>query len=76
MSKENENLNDAQESALNIDNAVNDLLAAGNFSGRYKGKDNSGKPKTEYLKKMVLTANAIRRQGLRCTPFQPCTNDK
>ena len=24
----------------------------------------------------MLTADAIRRQGLRCTPFQPTTNDK
>jgi len=26
--------------------------------------------------RLLLTADAIRRQGLRCTPFQPATNDK
>ena len=25
---------------------------------------------------LPVTADAIRRQGLRCTPFQPTTNDK
>ena len=28
------------------------------------------------LAKWLITADAIRRQGLRCAPFQPCTNDK
>ena len=28
-----------------IANGVNTLLAAGDFCGRYKGNDNSGKPK-------------------------------
>jgi hypothetical protein len=37
-----------------IANGVNTLLAAGDFCGRYKGNDNSGKPKTDYLRKMVL----------------------
>lgn len=37
-----------------ITNSVNALLAAGEISRRYKGNDNSGKPKTEYLKRVVL----------------------
>lgn len=37
-----------------LPDSVNALLKAGEFSGRYKGNDNSGKPKTEYLKKMTL----------------------
>jgi hypothetical protein len=28
------------------------------------------------VKWLQLTYGAIRRQGLRCTPFQPITNDK
>lgn len=28
------------------------------------------------LEQGTITADAIRRQGLRCTPFQPCTNDE
>jgi hypothetical protein len=28
------------------------------------------------LEQGTITADAIRRQGLRCTPFQPTTNDK
>jgi hypothetical protein len=46
-----------------VANGVNALLAAGDFSGRYKGNDNSGKPKTEYLKKMVLmTDEELRKE--------------
>jgi hypothetical protein len=32
--------------------------------------------KNEIEPSMTLTADTIRRQGLRCTPFQPTTNDK
>lgn len=46
-----------------IANGVNALLATGEFSGRYKGNDNYGKPKKEYLKKMVLmTDEELRKE--------------
>lgn len=37
-----------------INIAVNDLLVAGEASKRYIGKDNYGRPKIDYLKKLVL----------------------
>lgn len=61
------NLNNFEHTKVEITdevaNGVNALLAAGDFAGRYKGDDNSGKPKTEYLKKMVLmTDEELRKE--------------
>jgi len=42
-----------QEEATTIADALSELLKAGEFSGRYKGNDNQGKPKVDYLLKLI-----------------------
>jgi|GEM_PF-6587926 len=46
-----------------VANSVNALLSTGDFAGKYKGNDNSGNPKMEYLKKIVLlTDEELRKE--------------
>lgn len=45
-----------------IQQAVNVLLEKGKFSGRYEGNDNYKRPKTDYLRKLVVMTNEQLRK--------------